>query len=522
MSDEELGTDEAAAITDEQEEPSEEQQQMAKLKEAIDVQVEEIGTLRKKLTITVPQATVAERRNDQFGEIKRDAVVPGFRKGHAPLPLVEKRFGQDVNEQLSSQLLSSSFMAASEKLELDTLGDPLIWAPGKSGEETLVTVEQAFDLITVPSAGDFSFSCEVEIRPDFELPPLEGIPIRQPQVKTTKADIADHIERLRGMRGHYQPVTDEPAQEDDLVVCNLKVTREGTVLYEEENALLAVRPQRYAGLLLENLNTLLSGSKIGDTRTFDVRVPDDYEHEAARGGTATAEVTLLDLKRLALPEIDAAFLESLGLESRAELEDWVKASLEARASEETARLQREQISHYLLERCPMELPGGLSQQQATRIAARRMVDLARRGTPESEITKQADAIRVGARADAIQDLQLQFILDKIGREWAIDVSEDEINGQIAAIAQRQNRRFDRVRDELIRNQSLTALYVHVRDEKIMDRLIATAQIIQAGEKGEPEAQPAAQSSEKEKASGEPAAQKTTGKPGAATEDSDAS
>ena len=89
MADEEVATAEETK----KEELTEEEEQMAKLKEAIDVQVEDIGTLRKKLTITVPEATVGDRRNEQFGEIKRDSVVPGFRKGHAPLKLVEKRFG---------------------------------------------------------------------------------------------------------------------------------------------------------------------------------------------------------------------------------------------------------------------------------------------------------------------------------------------------------------------------------------------------------------------------------------------
>ena len=114
--------------------------------------------------------------------------------------------------------------------------------------------------------------------------------------------------------------------------------------------------------------------------------------------------------------------------------------------------------------------------------------MARRGIPESELEKHADAIRTGAESDSAKDLNLHFIFERIADEWDIDVSEDEINGQIAAIARRQNRRFDRVRDDLMRNNSLQPLYVHVRDEKIVDRILEKATIVEASfEKDKPKA-----------------------------------
>ncbi len=131
MSDEELAVQEQDSEetqpSDEEQELSEEQKQMAKLKEAISIDTEEIGSLRLKLTVTVPKETVEERMGEQFAELKRDASIPGFRKGHAPMALVEKRFASDVGEQLKSQLLSSAYLAAVEKEELKPLGDPLIW-----------------------------------------------------------------------------------------------------------------------------------------------------------------------------------------------------------------------------------------------------------------------------------------------------------------------------------------------------------------------------------------------------------
>ncbi len=474
--------DEVATAEEEEQELTEEEQELAKLKKAIEVKVEDIGTLRKKLTITVPKATIGERRNDQFGEIKRDSVVPGFRKGHAPLRLVEKRFGHDVNAQLSSQLLSSSFMAAVEKEDLKTIGDPLIWAKDKNAAESephkLVSVEQAFDLVTLPAESDFTYSCEVEVRPEFELPELESIKIEQPKVRIGKKQINEYIDRLRAMRGQYEPVPNDKIKEDDLVVCNIKISADDKVLHEEENCQLAARPQRYAGIVMEDLGKVLTGCNIGREKELEGRITDDYEDESVRGKTAKVQLKILDIKRLVLPELDQAFLENLGCKSKKELEDQVRDILQSQKGEEIRQLRREQVYRYLLDQCKLDLPGRLSQHQADRIATRRMLEMARRGVPESEISKHADAIKTGAASDAAKDLNLHFIFEKIAEQWDVGVSEDEVNAQIAAIAQRQRRRFDRVRDDLIRNKSLSSLYVHVRDEKIVDRILEKASIVE--------------------------------------------
>ncbi len=457
---------------------SDEEELMAKLKEDITVEVEDLGTLRRKLTITVPADTVSGKRSDQFGELKRDSVVPGFRKGRAPMTLIEKRFGSDVNEQLSSQLMSSSYMAAVEKEDLKVIGDPLVWAAEKAGEpEKLVSVEQAFDMVDLPSEGDFTYSCEVELRPEFELPELEGIKLIKPAITTSDDDVQSAIDRMRAMRGQYEPATGKIA-EDDMIVCKIKATVGDKVVLEEDNCQLAARPMRYAGILMDELGKSLIGAKNGDTVKLTGELPDDFEDDSVRGQSANVELELLEHKSLVLPELDAAFLETLGIESEDELRELVRNDLEATQHEQVRRNQREQVNDYLIEKADFELPADLSRRQGERVVARRLVELANMGMPEAEISKKVDAIRTGAVEDASRDLKMYFVFEKIAEEWDIETTEDEINGAIASIARRQNRRFDRVRDEMMRTGNMNSLYLHVRDEKIIDRLIEKAEIVE--------------------------------------------
>ncbi len=137
---------------EQQEETAEEQE--TSLKDRISVGVEEVGTLRKKVKITVPRDAIDERLENSYKELSREATVPGFRKGHAPRGLIERRFGKDIADDVRTKLLAESYEAAIEKESLTVLGQP----------------DVDLKAIELPEQGDLEFSCEVEVRPEFELP----------------------------------------------------------------------------------------------------------------------------------------------------------------------------------------------------------------------------------------------------------------------------------------------------------------------------------------------------------------
>ena len=190
-----------------------------------------MGPLRKKLTVGIPKEFVTSRLDEQYTELRRDAAVPGFRKGRAPRRLLEKRFGGEVGDTLVQQLVSTGYLAAVEKTDLKVIGDPMVWIREKGVEsQTLVDVQKALDTIELPSEGNLEFSCEVEIRPEFELPELENIPIEKPIVTIGNEDVDRQIERLRGLRGHYHTLPEGTVEPDDVIMADIVMTSEGTEL----------------------------------------------------------------------------------------------------------------------------------------------------------------------------------------------------------------------------------------------------------------------------------------------------
>jgi trigger factor len=504
--------------------PEETQDLKEALKEAIKVQVGEAGVLRKGVTITVPRDVLKKELDKEYKEIITEAIVPGFRRGRAPRRLVEKRYGTEVGAQVRARIVSTSYMAAIEKQDLKVLGDPLLWAnikDKKSGDpsahERLVDMPTALGHIDLPEDGDFTFKCEVEIKPEFKLPELDGVAIERPALKISDEDVQVQIDRIRARRGNWTPVANGQVQADDLLICDMVMTVAGKEIKKAENIQLAARAQRIEGVSFEDFGDKLKGRKAGQSLVLEGEVPEDYEAPELRGKKATFAITINDIKRLDLPALDKQFLEAQGFDSEEEFRDLVRTQMESQLDQEIKRGMRNQVRRYLLESTKLDLPEGLSSRQTDRAVLRMMIDLQRQGVPTGEIEKHADELKTSAREQALSELKLHFIIEEIAESREIEVSEEEINAQIAMMAQAYNRRFDRVRDDLAKNNGIESLYFQIRDDKVIDQIIAKAKLTEATPQKEPKKTPEAPAKPKEKQAPEKKAAEKEEKPTAKKE-----
>ncbi len=125
------------------------------------VTIEDSGPCKKKVTVEIPAETIKKSLDERYGELRRDAEVPGFRKGRAAVRLLEKRFGSEVSEQIKLKLLADASEAALKDNELNILGGPDI----------------DYEEVELPEDGPMQFGFEGEVRPDFDLPELEDIAV---------------------------------------------------------------------------------------------------------------------------------------------------------------------------------------------------------------------------------------------------------------------------------------------------------------------------------------------------------
>lgn len=423
------------------------------------VNIEDAGVLKKKVTVTVPRERIDAKLGEMFGELSKSALVPGFRIGHAPRRLIEKRFGREVGQDVRNALVGESIGSAIEKSKLNTLGEPNI----------------DLDTIELPEKGELAFSFEIEVAPEFDLPALDAIEVKRTALEINDERINEQLEQWRQSQARFEATTDA-VQATDVITADVRITGDGIDEHLHKDHVVRVAPGQIEGLPLVDLPTVLAGKKIGETATATVKVPEAHPNEGWRGKDATVELTVSAVRRRILPEIDEAFAQGAGFESLTKLRELVASNLQARLASETKRAMRDQVCKYLLDTTRFDLPQGVAARHANRVLQRRYVDLLQRGVPRERIDENLTQLAAAANEQAQADLKLTFILGKVAESQGVTVDEGEVNARIAAMANEYNRRPERMRQELEQEGTLSEIEVSIREEKALDKLLETAKV----------------------------------------------
>lgn len=428
------------------------------------VKIEDIGPCKKKLTVEIPEEKIKSILDTKYEELRKDAVLPGFRKGRAPIRLLEKRFGTDVRNQVKLQLLAESADAAVKDNEVQTIGDPDI----------------KHEDIKLPDSGPMIYSFDVEVRPEFDLPQLEGIEIQKPKAEITDQRIEEEIEAMRKRSGLWIPKEDEGVDEGDQIVADVVLKTEGSEdLDKHDNTEIFVRePGFAAGVPMEGLVDLLKGTKHGDEKSTSVEVPATYFNEQLRGKKVDVKIIVKEVKKLQPAELNEEFFNRFGVETVDELKSRIREFLLTTAEREARGAMADQVYAYLREKTNFDLPSDVVADQSLSILQRQYVNMLMRGTPKEEVEEQMDQLRASSDQQAKDQLKLFFIMSKIADLFKVEVTEEEINGHIAAIAAQRGRRPEKMREELARDGSLAQFTLQVREQKCIKKILEKAKIIE--------------------------------------------
>jgi len=424
-----------------------------------EVAVEDAGTLKKKVTVTVPRERIDAKFEELFGELGRSAQVPGFRIGRAPRRLIERRFGKEVAEDVRNGVIGEALGDALKQADLKALGEPDI----------------KLDEIELPEAGALVFDFEVEVPPEFDLPDYKGIEVKRPVMEITTERIDRAIDGYRERYGTLKPV-DAPAADGDVVIADVDLRGDG-VAFAQANVELRVAPAQIEGVLLEDLPKALSGKTSGQRVEMKATVPAGHPNEAWRGKDVTVRLDLKDVKRMDLPAFDDAFAGQMGFASAEEARQEIRRRFEARLESEQKRYMRSQVGRFFLARLTLDLPEGMTERHTTRLLQRRVVDLMMRGVPRDQVEQDLEQLQAEASKEALDELKLTFILAKVAEAESIEVEDAEINARIASMAREHNRRPERLRQEMESEGTLETLTVALREEKAIDHVLATANIV---------------------------------------------
>ena len=428
------------------------------------VKVEDAGPARKKLTITIPAEIIDEKLQESMSTLSTETALPGFRKGKVPQKLLERRFGTSVRTETKNQLVANAYAAAIEENQLKPVGEP-------EPNDDLKSLE------VIPGKA-LTFWLEVEVAPSFELPKFDAIEVKKPMLEITKDMIEEELKRQQYMHGTPNRIEGD-FKEGDRMAGYATVTKEG----EEEpffrqDKVLVVMPGKadggkgqLLGLMIEGLADKLKGKKVGDTIEIDTVGPEAHEREDLRGAKLHMTFEIREAEHIEAAE-PSMVAERYGLPSEEILREQIKFALEHRRDDEQASAMREQAIEQLAEMVDFELPEKMSSQQAARSLEQYRLELLYRGVSPEEVEERLADARGESESATRNRLKRFFLLHRLGEQFGVEVSEQEVNGRIAAIAAQRNQRPEKLRNELAQAGRLNEVARLIRDQKAADKLVA--------------------------------------------------
>ena len=428
--------------------------------------VEDAGAAKKRIKIEIPAERIAGKLKDAYSELARDAVLPGFRRGRAPKRLIEKRFGGDLTNSVKQQVVAEAYEKAVEEHKLDAIGEP---------DVDLTKVE-------LPESGPLTLTIEVEVTPEFVLPSIEKVAVKRPKLEANDERLGLAIENLRKYFGNWHDST-EPVKESDTVVADVKVTGEdGAVVAEQAQVNLQPKAGNIAGVHFEDLGQKLTGLSIASVATLEGNFPADHPEEKLRGKKITVTLTVKGVKHQHLPEVNEDFAKMLGFDDLEALKKDLRERLVTQLEQECKGAMAQQVYRYLLSNTSLELPSKLSQRQMANVLRRRATEMMSKGVPEAEIVQHIDELRISSAQQAGVDLRLFFIMSKLAESFGVEVNDGEVNERVAAIATQYGRRPEKLKSQMSANGQLEQLYLQIRDGKVVDKILETAEITDIDEK----------------------------------------
>jgi trigger factor len=422
-------------------------------------EIKDVGPCKKHIRVTVAKDAIAGVVSAAVSEYTNKAEIPGFRAGRVPTDLVKKRFKKEIAEQVKQRVLMVSLDQIAEESKIDPINQPNI----------------DFETVDIPDDKDFEYEFEVEVRPTFDLPAYKGLKINRPVRDISEQDIDDYQTGFVEQYGTQEPV-DEAVAAGDFVSVDIVISRNGTAYNKHEDQVVRVRPTlKFQDAEIEGFDKLLIGAKVDETRKTTLKISMEAPTVEMRGEELEVAFTVLDVKRLKAPTVDEEFCDRVGFASVDALRTAIRRTLDRQLKYEQRQTCRTQITDKITEAANWELPEDLVAKQVDNALRREILEMQQAGFTSDQILARENDLRRQSLTMTRRNLKEHFILDRVATEEKLEVTELEIEQEIAAMAFQRGESPRRVRARLIKSGVIENLYAQIRERKAVDLILESAQ-----------------------------------------------
>lgn len=387
-----------------------------------------------KLTIEVSAEEVEKAIEKAYQKQKSRISVPGFRKGKVPRKMVEKMYGVGVfYEDAVNDMIPTAYEAAVKESELEIVSQPKI------------------DVVQIEAGKEFIFTAEVAVKPEVELGAYKGVEVPKSDVSVSDEEIMAEIDREREQNSRIITVDDRAVEDGDMTVIDFEGFVDGVAFEGGKGTDYPLTIGSHS--FIDTFEEQLIGKNIGEEVDVNVTFPEEYHAEELKGKPALFKVTIKEIKKKELPELDNDFVEDVSEFSTVdEYKASIKTKIEEKKADEAKSAKEEATIEKIIEGAKMEIPDAMVDSQVRQMAE----DFARRISTQGLTIDQyfqytgltSDKLLEQMRPQALKRIQSRLVLEAVADKENFEVTDEDVNNEINDMASAYQMEADKLKDLL--------------------------------------------------------------------------
>ncbi len=423
----------------------------------MNIQVTSDSAFARTLSITVPASKVSAELDRAFKTLQARARLPGFRKGKAPLSVLEANFGPRVKSDVAEALINEAYRSALDAHKLEPVSRPRLVDTGD-----------------IRGGADFTFVIGVDVRPTIEVANYEGLEVTKPLFTVSDAEVEANLAARAKAAARFVEAS-RPAALGDLVQVELKGTVDGETVLDEPGTLL-----RTGGdLWLKGAESFVVGLGVGEDKSGEVTFADDARNTAVAGRTVALTAKVLAVQSLEAPELSDALAEELGFEGGLEgMRARVREELGKGREELALNQARANLLQALIDANTVEVPPAMVEQNLQLLQEELKLQRAYQGEDPRNI-RFSQAQIADLRNRAAFAAKGALLLEGVWTAQAITVEEADVEAKYAQLAAERGQTVEAVRGWFVKDDAVEDLRQRILEEKTLDWLLARAKVTEA-------------------------------------------
>lgn len=415
----------------------------------MEVTVEEVNSLTRKLRIVLPAEEVAKEFDSAYRKLKSEVKLKGFRRGKVPRSILEKNYGPRIKAEVGEKLVQATYFDAVEREMLDVVAHPDIKTH------------------TFGDDGTFCYEAEVETRPQFELKKYKGLEIEKNEPKVSDSEVEAELARLQKEMAPLRSVEDRAIALNDISIVDFQGYHDGERIPQVrgENVSIDVGSGRNG----KEFEQKLIGLKKGDESRFEIEFPPTMANPVLAGKKVDFEIAVKDVKERVLADLDDEFARDIDgdFDSLDKLKAHIREKI-LKGKEEAAKGDlSDKIMQALITENHFEVPSRLVQYEINDYIKQTEERLKANGLNLESAGLNRDEMAEHYREAAEKRVRGDFILKEIAELEKIKLEEADINNGFGRIAEQYNMTVDEVKGFFKRREDMLPLLNELLNEKIL-------------------------------------------------------